>query len=193
MKNILNYYLTCEGTNPFQANIQNSTIYTNQVKAELTQLVTLIPACNLDVNIQQSFHYIDNINLDLFNLVDETQCGTIYNVFNTAINQGLCNYIFTGYYALWITQFVTSGCFFFVMCYSSVLYQYFGQYWTILPMNEVNYDIEDIPPANATLEMVPQKNVVVLENHNENHNNEYNIENHERNDHQHQHREQEEV
>ena len=116
----------------------------------MSQLTTGSTApCPNNPYIESCSNNVNNIINDISYISDETNCQDVYNFWNQAVNVGLCNNLFTGLYALWITQFVTSGCLFFVMCFASVLYQYYGEYWTT-NNNTITTDLEENNNNNNT-------------------------------------------
>ena len=127
-RDVISYYTTCEGTNPLQYDIGNATIYANELNSSIAYLQS---ACGNNPFVQDAIPDINNIIADVNSLVSQTDCQGIYNVWDEAINQGLCTYLFTGFYAMWITQFVISGSLYLTMCFSSVLYLYFGFFWKL--------------------------------------------------------------
>lgn len=96
-QDILNYYLTCEGTNPLQPAINNATYYASYINQTLYSLASGPTApCPGDPYITATYPYISDINSYVAEIVTLTNCSTIYNIWNSAVNEGLCTDLFTG-------------------------------------------------------------------------------------------------
>jgi hypothetical protein len=61
-----------------------------------------------------------------------TDCASLQTSLTGVFEGSLCGGIYSGFFVIWITQFITSFCLFLLMCCGSVLYQYFdNKYWTL--------------------------------------------------------------
>jgi hypothetical protein len=137
-RDIVVYYTTCEGTNPLNKKVFNTTVYTAQLNAEYDKLTTLV--CPTDDQLKSVKPYLDDLTQDTVNLIGLTDCTTIYDVWNHGVNQGLCTYLFNGLFTLWIGQYVLSGSLFLAMCFGVVLYGYYGHLWKVTDNDENSYD-----------------------------------------------------
>ena len=127
---------------------------TSQVTYLYAQINTTLayPGCQLDSNLKATLPHIDTLVEDTSSLIAATGCTGLSNVWDQAVNQGLCTHLFTGLYATWVSQFVTSGCLFFTVMFVSVLYQYYGDNWTVTASYEKARDVEahiELPPTNT--------------------------------------------
>jgi hypothetical protein len=52
-------------------------------------------------------------------VADEVECPPLFAIWKKAINVGLCEDFFSGFFAIWITHFVTATLFFFVLIAAS--------------------------------------------------------------------------
>ena len=137
LKDITNYYLTCQGTGPFDTNM--SDIDTNIGTFE-TQINSILSTNNCagssTTSIQTSLNAgVAAIGTDISILLDQTKCEPVYHVFNTFVNKAICDNTFSGLYWFWISICWASVMLYFVMCFSSVMWSYFGVAWKLQPEN----------------------------------------------------------
>ncbi len=100
--------------------------------------------CQNEANIPAAIGIItDDLVPNIDNLFDLFACENIQLLYQLSIESGLCTNFFTGFYTIWVSQFVTSLFLFFLICFACVLYKYFdNQYWNsqVVP---TNYDEND--------------------------------------------------
>ncbi len=142
---LVSYYSTCVGSSPFTASLTESQDQialfgtTSESGSYMSDLNTLCQAAN-DPN-GQTVSYIatqlNSISGGLGDIDSETSCEPMYAVYNTFINKAMCTNTFNGLYKIWGAAFITSIALYGVMCFSSVMWQYFGTAWKLRP-NDVH-------------------------------------------------------
>lgn len=76
---------------------------------------------------------IAGVNATTYSLIDTLfDCSPIQTTLTGIFEGSLCGGIYSGFFVIWITQFITSLCLYLTMCCGVVLYQYFdNKYWTL--------------------------------------------------------------
>jgi hypothetical protein len=118
--NLLTYYLKCEGTNLFIAPLENSTIALYDLNATVYRQVEDARAASSNATLGQACLTSFESNIvsvvgAVTNISHSIQCQPVYNVWNLAINESLCNYAFTGFFTVWLCHLLTAGMLYFVL------------------------------------------------------------------------------
>mgnify|MGYP003385543335 CR=1 FL=1 len=58
-----------------------------------------------------------------------SQCSAYYTEANDLLHNAVCFQLFTGFYIMWVCQYVISLGVFCLLVVSCIIYQYFGTYW----------------------------------------------------------------
>lgn len=122
------YYSTCTGTNTFSDPInqatQNANHIINQIKSSPAYNQNNNPACMSNLN--SALNATSDVVVHVNNVLQEvSSCMLLAPVWDGIVNQSLCGNLFSGFYIIWNSQFVTAGGLFFSCCVAAVLYQYF--------------------------------------------------------------------
>jgi len=129
-KKTLRYYTECTGTNPLQDQINNMTYYTSTINKTIHKILDY----NQCLTLKDSEDYISDMLVNTNSILSQTECTPLYNVYNKAVNQGLCDNIYSGLFTTWISMFIISGGLFFIICITVRLYQFYGKKaWAIHP------------------------------------------------------------
>lgn len=76
----------------------------------------------------------------VFSNVEDMQaqvtCSKVNPVYDGFVNKAFCTNTFNGLYKIWGVAFLANFFLFFVMCYSSVMWQYFGVAWKLKPTSK---------------------------------------------------------
>lgn len=134
-QDMVTFYSTCVGTDPFDSFLTTagqgvtdfSTEFTNNFSGTCS---SNHPEYSVDVAAAAS-----SINASLNQVNAQTDCEPIYLVYNQFLNQGICDNTFAGMWNVWLSVCVTSVSLYFLMCFSSVMWQYFGVAWKLRPDN----------------------------------------------------------
>eukprot|EP01038_Epipyxis_sp_PR26KG_P007292 gene7292-9934_t len=130
IQDTLSYYSTCTGSNPIGFDVTNATASVALVKEYYVNLTTS-GLCQNSSYLSSNYYIVQDLSYQVSNLTSFAECSPIQNIWDKAINIGLCDNTFTGIYVIWLAIFVTSGALYFTMCFASVLYEYFNDFWNI--------------------------------------------------------------
>ena len=139
---VIEYYLTCSGTNPFEDDIQEAYNATALLKASVDTLLSTSCPGNQDLLYVRG--NISIINLYLDNITAISDCPPYQEQSDKMLNNAICYQLFIGTYITWICQYVISMGIFFLLITSSTIYYYFGRYWGM--------EKEDVDNIVASLE-----------------------------------------
>lgn len=157
-KSILSYYSSCVGTNPLSSYTTNSSYYITMLNSSINALAFGPNAtCPKNQYLMETTFYLNDLSLQISNLNSEIACPVAARLWATTLNQSICTHLFTGFYVMWISQFITSAGLFLTMCLGSVVYQYFGDFWR-LTKNSRSLDApeETINPIEYEMLSTPQ-------------------------------------
>lgn len=133
---LVNYFATCSGINPFEASITTSqeTIDNfgdkNDSNSYMSNLDNL---CSENYPVADMEEELSTISDRLGDIKLKISCEPMYNVYNTFMNKAMCTNSFDGLYKIWAVAFITSLSLYGVMCFGSVMWQYFGTAWKLRP------------------------------------------------------------
>lgn len=129
---MLGYFSTCVGTDPFVGNIDTAQSGLNSFQQGLNDIKTASCGADSDV-ITNADDAITGMTTALSGIKISTTCQAMYPVYNTFMNKALCTNMFDGVWKIWLCGCVVSISLFCVMCCSSVMWQYFGVPWKLRP------------------------------------------------------------
>lgn len=133
---MLGYFSTCVGTDPFVGNINTAQQGLTDFKTELLNNFSGSGAgasCADQNVVTDASDAITGMNGSLSGIKISTTCQAMYPVYNTFMNKALCTNMFDGVWKIWLCGCVVSISLFCVMCCSSVMWQYFGVPWKLRP------------------------------------------------------------
>jgi len=130
-QDMLTYFSTCVGTDPFDSPL-------NQAQSGVTDLTSAIANLQSDCSAP-NWSDLTNASQGIVNSLGavslETDCEPLYKVYDVFVNQAICNDTFAGFYNLWISVCCSSIMLFFLMIFTSIMWQYFGVSWKLRPDN----------------------------------------------------------
>jgi hypothetical protein len=130
-KDMLTYFSTCVGTDPFDKPLTDASTNMNSFMSSLN---VLKDDCSSD-NWTKLMGAGDGISKTLTAVNQQTDCKPLYEVYDTFVNKAICNNTFAGFYNVWLSVCCSSIMLFFLMIFTSVMWQYFGVSWKLRPDN----------------------------------------------------------
>jgi len=126
-QDIVSYYSTCTGTDPTAEYVAAAT---GAIRAMNETTVALLGnQCQGNTDLEL---VLGNLTVSQ-SLIDEVvalgQCEPSYNQVNDLLHNAVCFQLFTGFYIMWVCQYVISLGVFCLLVVSCIIYQYFGTYW----------------------------------------------------------------
>lgn len=131
VKSVVGYYTSCEGSSPIDEPLTQAMDSIVLVNSSLTYLSGPDSACYGDANVMGMQTNVVTIHSALVDITVHTACSTIQSHLAAVIEDGMCSYSYFGVFLIWIGQFATLFFLFLLTFVVSVLYQYFGDYWTL--------------------------------------------------------------
>jgi len=132
MRQNLEYFLYCQGQNPFQTQVDIATTALNSLNSTLqssTYSMALSQECK-DV-LQSDIAQLSNILYEIPSLVS---CVPIFQLYDTAVQMALCNQGTSGFYNIMVVLFAAAAELYLLMCTVSIFY-----HWYMSVKVEVNY------------------------------------------------------
>ena len=129
------YYSTCVGTDPFDSYLTEASNGVTDFSTEFGSTFDTMCFSNHPEYTANVAAAAASISSSLSQVSAQTDCEPIYMVYNQFLNQGICDNTFTGMWNVWLSVCVTSISLYFLMCFSSVMWQYFGVAWKLRPDN----------------------------------------------------------
>eukprot|EP00597_Dinobryon_sp_UTEXLB2267_P005095 CAMPEP_0170070702 /NCGR_PEP_ID=MMETSP0019_2-20121128/8891_1 /TAXON_ID=98059 /ORGANISM="Dinobryon sp., Strain UTEXLB2267" /LENGTH=299 /DNA_ID=CAMNT_0010279039 /DNA_START=495 /DNA_END=1394 /DNA_ORIENTATION=+ len=162
----LAYYITCEGSNPLDDDIQKLRSGLNNSQTILHQYKQYINT-NCASMITSNFTAINN---DVNNLAQLTYCDSINEIYSTAILKGVCTDGFAGLYNFWLVTFLVAAFMYVLMCLANIIYAHYDLNMQPISLNEdinESVDVEQQQKEQTGYEMVPiqENNVENETNH----------------------------
>jgi len=130
-QDMLTYFSTCVGTDPFDKPLTDATSSMNTFSESLQPFQTECSAENWTLLQSAS----TGIVTSLTDVNKQTDCEPLYKVYNKFVNEAICNNAFAGFYNVWLSVCCSSIMLFFLMIFTSVMWQYFGVSWKLRPDN----------------------------------------------------------
>lgn len=130
-KDMLAYFSSCAGTDPFADPLTSAASGISSFTSSLSNLKSDCSAPNWISLTDAS----DGIVSSLGFIGMGTGCEPLYKVYDTFVNQAICNNTFAGFYNVWLSVCCSSVMLFFLMIFTSVMWQYFGVSWKLRPDN----------------------------------------------------------
>lgn len=121
--NELNYYITCDGVNPYKPDLDLSVIQNGRLNVSIESIAqnsSVSASCTRDL-----FASSLSIKTQVASIQDLIDCSSVHAFYHEAINMSLCTWGFLGLYDIWITFFVASALLFFAMILSYAFYTWF--------------------------------------------------------------------
>jgi hypothetical protein len=129
----LEYYSTCEGTNPADAGIfaLQGIIFTldDTVKKGGEQ-------CTNDTNVDGMKTSILGMYSQIALIDKNAECPPIQKEIALVLEEGVCVGIFRGLYTFWIEHNVTAALLFITTAFFGAVFYYYGVYWDIAKQNQ---------------------------------------------------------
>lgn len=128
---VVNYYSSCDGSNPLQSTIDSAQTALSALNQTLHGLTNSTGPCQGDSYLLDAITLVPLAQADYDSIVNQFACVPIRDQYDSLINKGFCTQFVDGFFNIWIAQYVTSGLLFALICLASVLYQYYGQAWKL--------------------------------------------------------------
>eukprot|EP01038_Epipyxis_sp_PR26KG_P005767 gene5767-7963_t len=126
--NITNYYISCEGLNPFASSIATA----QELVTNTTNLLNeIIPLCNDNSYLEDALAQTQNMQLNFQAIANVTACPPTQNQLVTLLQNGICNDTFKGFFTIWLSQLICGLFLFFVTISIGLVYYYYGRYWNM--------------------------------------------------------------
>ena len=119
----LRYFLFCTGTNPFQPNLDIATQALATVNATLSAAINsggVPPSCQATLNTN-----MDGILTSIAGIQGLISCTPIFELYDTAVQQALCNQGTAGVYNVMVVFFTVTSLTYLAMCTVSVFYHWY--------------------------------------------------------------------
>lgn len=130
-KDMLAYFSTCVGTDPFDKPLTDATTAMNDFTSSINPMQGDCLPDNWTALLDASSDIVAS-----FGAINvQTDCEPLYKVYDTFVNQAICNNAFAGFYNVWLSICCSSIMLFFLMIFTSVMWQYFGVSWKLRPDN----------------------------------------------------------
>ena len=123
------YYGTCNGTNPMYAPLSLSVDATTSLAATVTTLTEDGGACEDNPYLLATVPFIVDIFLNVSHIEEASDCSWLQQVWAKLHNETFCNSYFIAIYSLFWTLTCVLVSHFILMITSSLISQYFNQYW----------------------------------------------------------------
>mmetsp|Transcript_33867 Transcript_33867/g.49181 ORF Transcript_33867/g.49181 Transcript_33867/m.49181 type:complete len:521 (-) Transcript_33867:442-2004(-) len=124
------YYTTCTGVNPLESYLNSSEVAIQELKYSVQSYYLQTPLCSSSYSYLNASVTAMNDVLDTYaDINTQIACPPLENQISEVLETGLCDQVFQGFYAIWLSQYVSNACLFFVTIVVSVIYQHFGRYW----------------------------------------------------------------
>lgn len=130
-QDMLTYFSTCVGTDPFNKPLTDGVSNINSFTASLSSFYDECTDDNKALIENASAGIVASLNA--VNI--QTDCEPLYKVYNKFVNEAICNNAFAGFYNVWLSVCCSSIMLFFLMIFTSVMWQYFGVSWKLRPDN----------------------------------------------------------
>jgi len=151
----LAYYITCEGFNPFDDNIQMMRSGLNSALVILQQYDQYIDTDCASMITSNSTAISNDIN----NLAQLTYCDPINEIYSTAVLKGVCTHGFSGLYNFWLVMFLVAAFMYVLICLANIVYAHYDLNMLPIASNEdyidENVDVEQQHKEQEGYEMVP--------------------------------------
>lgn len=115
---VLSFFITCSGTNPFSAPSDSLSTYTNDILTSVVNDFATTSECYTSITAQ-----VNDVFTQI-NAIDNavTTCTFLNGQFNDFINQALCTGGYKSLFDSWIVQFVLAFFLFLTMCFANAVY-----------------------------------------------------------------------
>lgn len=126
---LLAYYSSCNGTDPFAADLALAQTAANALASNVSAALASNGSCSGDVHLLQSQTYIADMQSQVSGIGASLACPSLTQQLHSLVDDGLCNSLFEGLFITAVTFLGTSALLFALVCVVSVLYQFFGSLW----------------------------------------------------------------
>jgi hypothetical protein len=135
-REVIQYYATCEGTNPIEEPLLVTYNYTNLLNDTITQLTGPGGACPGDPYILSCYEDVDTIFASLNVVEDTAACPPLKEQWDSIVDDATCDSVFYGVLHLWSGQYVTATVLCLLLITGSICYNFF----------DIWFDDEDTSP-----------------------------------------------
>lgn len=126
---VATYYGTCNGTNPFDESISSSYAALNDLNTSIAILTRPGGLCEDNPYLLACYGPINDMYANLTIITENIECEPLQNEWGRVFNKAMCHDYFISLYILFNTLIGLIICFFPLLIFSSLLYQYFGTLW----------------------------------------------------------------
>jgi hypothetical protein len=138
-QDVIQFYATCEGTNPIEEPLLVTYNYTKRLNSTISQVTGPDGDCPGDPYLIACYEDIDAIFDSLGVVEDTAECPPLKEQFDDIVNEATCDSMFYGILNLWAGQYWTASMLFCLLFSGSVCYTYF----------DIWFDDEDTSPFNT--------------------------------------------
>lgn len=140
------YYLTCAGTNPFTPSLIDA--YQSIKELYNFFVVSLqIPVCSSNVYLEQGKNITSIMLETLVSMENITNCNPIQIQLYDGISNGICVNGYTGYFLLWLWEYISTICLIFCIILIQVISVYPISYTNNTPIAYLSPLIENSDPT----------------------------------------------
>jgi len=144
--NLAEYYSTCEGTNPIDSELSEHLSDISGFNSTLQYITAPEAACEGNSYISSMIDELQVIYTSLNSVSDLAECAPINYHWNEVFNTGICDKAYTGLFVVWMSQITTLVLLMLLTLTVSILYQYFGVYWTLTRDDILATSLEENDP-----------------------------------------------
>lgn len=129
--NVTSYYATCQGVNPLQSTIDTAQGYVDDIQTGIQATMVYGGAsCENNQYLENALSVVTSIDGVINNVIGELGCSPTQYQVQQVLESGLCQDSYRGIYTIWLTQYVTAALLLVITIIISLIYQYFGRFWS---------------------------------------------------------------
>ena len=139
VKQSVEYYSTCQGTNPLHQELSKSYLARDYLGAAIN-IELRDRVCRDDPNLIDAMRALSNMHVHFEWIADELNCDQLHQMWSVVFEKSLCTMTISGVFLLWISQIIALLALLLVSISSSVMMMYFDNYWDISATVEFKLD-----------------------------------------------------
>ena len=125
----LEYYLSCEGTNPASPYVTDAKEYSTLLNNTLAVLTST--TCPGNADLISLYSTTASIDTSIDHILSLLKCPPIRFELQDLLFNSLCDDTFLGLYILWICQYSTVLFLFLLCIVGSIIHNFFGAFWYV--------------------------------------------------------------
>jgi hypothetical protein len=125
----LNYYSTCEGTNPSEDYIDDALYYVDLLNSTVYALTST--TCSGNEALIALYPTIDDMYVSIDSINSTLACPPIQEQWLGVLYDDICDTGFTGLYSMWVCQYGVFATLFCLLVAGSIIHNFFGAFWDV--------------------------------------------------------------